>query len=103
MGVCICNQSAAGAAKVLGRPTPTTGGATNWTNMKNFCINSIDKGKPVIIRTNKWGSHYIVAYGYYITSSGNPTIYIRDPESDFAATTLGKYESSSEVREYAAI
>lgn len=102
-GTCICNQTADGAAKVVGK-TAIAGASPTKNEIYNICVNAIDKKKTVIIRTNKWGSHYVIAYGYYITSSGNPTIYIHDPESDYDATTLGTYfNSGAIVREYAVI
>lgn len=98
-----CKQLASNAAKLMGKRA-VTGKKPSRTEIENVAINAIDKGYPIVIRTNKWGSHYIVAYGYYITSSGNATIYIRDPEGDYRAESLGTYYNSGAiVREYAII
>ncbi|WP_418706439.1 C39 family peptidase [Anaerotruncus massiliensis (ex Liu et al. 2021)] len=102
--VCICNQTADGAARVMGRGTPTTGGSIHEPEeIYNICVSAIDSGRPVVIRTNAfYGSHYVVAYGYYITTSGNITIYIRDPEGDYDASSLGQYFNNNYyVRSYA--
>jgi hypothetical protein len=98
-----CKQLATNAAAIMGKRA-VTGMEPTRTDIENVAINAIDNGNPVVIRTNKWNSHYVVAYGYYITSSGNATIYIRDPEGDYRAETLGQYYNSGAiVRSYAII
>lgn len=87
-----CNQNASKAAAIMGK-SATSAPSMSTSSLENFIISSIDKGKPVIIYTNKFGSHYITAYGYYITSEGNATIYIRDPESYDSGTTLSDYKN----------
>lgn len=87
-----CKQNASNAAALMGK-SATAAPSMSTANLENFIISSIDRGKPVIIHTNKFGSHYITAYGYYITSEGNATIYIRDPESYDSGTLLSDYKN----------
>ena len=95
-----CNQSGDNARKIL-KVNKYSGTVSNQEANLNFIVGAIDKGRPVLIQSSRYGSHYILAYGYYITSNGNVTVYIRDPESS-KNTLLSSYYPSYNIRNFAA-
>ena len=86
------NHTSVNAAAVLGK-SATTAMNLSYTEWENFILGALNSGKPVVLKTNKFGTHFVVAYGYYRDSSANAeyTIYIRDPESHDNGTTLDDY------------
>ncbi len=86
------NHTSVRAAAILDKKATT---ATNLsvTEWENFIVGALNSGKPVVLKTNKFTTHFIVAYGYYKSSDANAeyTIYIRDPESYDNGTTLDDY------------
>jgi len=83
--------------------TATAGKSGNRTQTENAMMGAINQNKPVIVRVDKGGSHYFVVCGYYITTEGSVTIYIRDPEGDYGRTTLSDYYRDSSILSFVII
>lgn len=86
------NHTSVRAAAILGKNADTDQNLS-YTAWENFIVGALSNGKPVVLLTDKFGSHFVVAYGYYKGSSSDAeyTIYIRDPEPSGNGTTLADY------------
>lgn len=86
------NHTSKRAAAILGKNS-TTNQDLSYTEWENFIVGALNNGKPVVLKTNKFAMHFIVAYGYYKDASTDAeyTIYIRDPEPSGNGTKLDDY------------
>ena len=66
-----------------------------FQNIATSIVGAIANDRPVIIKLNATsnGNHFVIAYGYSISSDGTTTISIHDPwaKNASASTLVGQY------------
>ena len=100
----VCKQNINLAVGLKNLSVTAAGKNPSRSDLISAIVGGIINSEPTIVRVDRWGSHYFIAYGYeYVGGTDQYRILIRDPEGDVRYTNLQQYLSVSNCLSFATI